>query len=384
MLLKNAGFLTLVACGAVSLNACGSSSDSTGSAGAGAASAGGAGGSDDGCALCSHPPDLTPGAPDGDGPGQTFAVKNLDLGGDGSDPNHWKVLGYDLDGRKSNTNSTDHCKLVGVGTPAFIKTDGNNGIDNSFGANILSALPSETQSKVDDAIMKGEFTILIQIDKLGAKTDYLNLPAALYAGAARMEADAGVDAGSIPPTWSGTDEWPVSCELLQSCLVSETPQLPVNSSKVQFLNSYVKAGTWVSGTKGDGILGLSLSVAGYALNLTIHRAIISAKLGTETPVATSGSNGIVAGILKTEEVLGSLQQVAGKLNSNFCQGEALASFVDQVKGASDIMVDGTQDPTKTCDGISIGLGFNLGAAKVGKVLDKATPGGDPCADAAPN
>ena len=30
----------------------------------------------------------------------------------------------------------------------------------------------------------------------------------------------------------------------------------------------------------------------------------------------------------------------------------------QIEQASDILTDGTQDPTQTCDGISIGLGFD--------------------------
>ena len=40
-------------------------------------------------------------------------------------------------------------------------------------------------------------------------------------------------------------------------------------------------------------------------------------------------------------------------------------IIEQVKRASDIMVDGTQDPTKTCDGISVGLGFEAQAGALG-------------------
>jgi hypothetical protein len=166
---------------------------------------------------------------------------------------------------------------------------------------------------------------------------------------------------------------------MQICNDTGTPQLPTNTPKVVFANSYVAGGTWVSGVKGQGTIQLALSVAGYTLNLTVHSAVISAKLGTETPVPTTATGGVVAGILKTDEVLSSLQQMAGKLNSSFCSGDALQSFENQVTAASDIMIDGTQDPNSTCNGISIGMGFTASAAKLGKVLDKAPKAADPCA-----
>lgn len=379
MLLRNVGYLGLVAGVTIFAAACGSSSDAGGGAGAGTGGTAGGGGSSGGanaCADCVHPPDPKAGATEGDGTGQVFAIKTLDLGGDPQEvPDHWKDLGYDLDGKKSTPATTDDCKLA-ANTPNHIREDGKNGIDNSFGRNILPQLPSGPQAKVNDALKAGDFTILISVDKLGSKTDYIKLPAALFAAGARTGADP--DAGSIAPKWDGTDEWPILCELMQSCETTGTPQYPTNTSKILFPNSYVSGGTWVSGAKGEGTLQLALSVAGYSLNLTVHGALITSKLGTETPVPTTGTSGVVAGILKTTEVLESLQKVAGKLSSSYCSGDTLQSFLDQVLSASDILVDGTQDPTKDCDGISIGLGFESGAAKIGKVLDKAAPAPDPC------
>ena len=44
------------------------------------------------------------------------------------------------------------------------------------------------------------------------------------------------------------------------------------------------------------------------------------------------------------------------------------------------MADGTNgDPTKTCDGISVGLGFEGLAIKLGDIAPKADPPADPCA-----
>jgi hypothetical protein len=37
------------------------------------------------------------------------------------------------------------------------------------------------------------------------------------------------------------------------------------------------------------------------------------------------------------------------------------------------MTDGTQDPTKVCDGISVGLGFDMKPAQIGVVAPPAAP-----------
>jgi hypothetical protein len=41
--------------------------------------------------------------------------------------------------------------------------------------------------------------------------------------------------------------------------------------------------------------------------------------------------------------------------------------------ASDILQDGTQDPTKTCDGITIGLGFEADAVLLGPAVPPPPP-----------
>ena len=54
--------------------------------------------------------------------------------------------------------------------------------------------------------------------------------------------------------------------------------------------------------------------------------------------------------------------------------EASRKGYDQIRQASDIMADGTQDPNSVCNGISVGLGFNMLFAGLG---DIAPPAPDP-------
>jgi hypothetical protein len=50
----------------------------------------------------------------------------------------------------------------------------------------------------------------------------------------------------------------------------------------------------------------------------------------------------------------------------------------QIAQSSDIMHDGTQDPTQPCDAISIGLGFDATQAQLGTEVVTAVPP-PPCA-----
>jgi hypothetical protein len=50
----------------------------------------------------------------------------------------------------------------------------------------------------------------------------------------------------------------------------------------------------------------------------------------------------------------------------------------QIAQASDILQDGTQDPTLPCDGISIGLGFDAVLDQLGPMVAPKPPPPNPC------
>jgi hypothetical protein len=301
----------------------------------------------------------------GDGPTSvTFAVSKLYLGdiardGTPDKSNGWKKFGFDIDGKISTKDSTDLCKTNSGGTKSSVYPDGDDGIDNSFGRNILPiilGLASDASSKINDSILKGTFTLMLDVDKLGTSADYNPLTTRLYAGA-----DLG-----MAPKFDGSDKWPVRPELL-------TNPTDIKSSKVQFPSSYVTGNTWVSGSKGD--VTLSLSIQGYTLNLTIGSAQIAMQLD---PTHKKVTNGTIAGVLETEVLTTELKKVAGGFNASLCSGSTIDSIITQIKQASDIMKDGSQDAAKTCDGISIGLGFDGDVVQIGAIAPASMPGTDPC------
>ncbi|MBI4951018.1 MAG: hypothetical protein HY908_03225 [Myxococcales bacterium] len=311
-----------------------------------------------------QPPAVSSTAVDGDGLGITFAVDQLFLGD--TDRNGsplttaWRQFGYNLDQIISDGTGAYECKPFGGAAPSTVHQDGDQGTDNSFGKNILPiilGLSPTASSEINASIQEGKFTIMLDIADIGDKPDYKNLLTNLYGGG---------DLGAVP-LWDGSDAWPVYQELLVN------PNDITQGSKVKFTSSYVSGGTWVSGTPGT--LDLTIAVAGYQLTLSINKAVISMDVPSDLSEAT---NGVIAGVLNTEDLIDQLRSIAGSFSTSLCQGTTFDSLADQLRATSDIMDDGSQNTASTCNGISIGLGFTAKPVTLGAVLPPAQPGTDPC------
>ncbi|EYF07884.1 hypothetical protein [Chondromyces apiculatus] len=302
----------------------------------------------------------------GDGEGKVYAVDKLFLGESdrtgAKKDDAWKEYGFNLDGKISDAGSTDLCQPFGTATPSLVYTDGNEGIDNSFGKNVLNIITAAEPNaslEVSNSISEGDFTIILQLDGLGADASYNPLTARLFVGASLGAA----------PAWDGNDEWPLVREFLND------PTDPT-SSKVVFSDSYVADNTWVSGK--NATLNLSIAVAGFNINLPIQNAVIAMDLSADH---TGATNGTIAGVLPTEQLITELKKVIGAIQESLCSGTAAETIFNQIRQASDVLQDGTQDPSKTCDGISIGIGFSAKHIKLGPVAEPAAPAENPCEEA---
>lgn len=311
------------------------------------------------------PPAPPPEKP-GDGAGVVFAVDKLFLGETNRDGtlnkvNGWKQYGYNLDGKVSSLESKDLCKPSAGAAPNTVYPDGEQGIDNSFGKNILPILlglvPAPSTS-VNESIAEGTFTVMLSMEKLGADASYNPLTTRLYAGA---------DLGQAP-VWDGTDLWPVRPELLEN-------PADITSSKVVFPQSYLVDNTWVSGTKGT--VDLNLSVSGYAINLSITSAVLTMELD---PGHKGAVNGTIAGVLETEALIEELKKVAGGFQPSLCEGSAIEGIITLIRQSSDILKDGSQNPSLPCDGVSVGIGFTAKQVQLGAIAPPSEPQPDPCAE----
>jgi hypothetical protein len=124
----------------------------------------------------------------------------------------------------------------------------------------------------------------------------------------------------------------------------------------------------VTGTTFDSgknqTFALTLPVGSVNMHLMLQAAEVTMTLSADRKSATGG---MLGGVVNTAALVTEMKKVVYALQPSLCSSAVLTNLITAVQQASDILTDGTQDPTKTCDGISIGLGFEMVDATRGGV-----------------
>lgn len=348
--------LAVVACLAVgaSVEACGGTADGGGtfppdSGGGGVVFEGGGGeaGGPDAATIYDEPLSVF----------GTYAVRTVFLGetnrSGAATKDAWKDYGLNLDGIVSSKTANGECKLQ-AGADSSKREDGKQGIDNSFGRTVLGFIlglvptPSKT---ANDEIAKGARTMMLNL-----------LPPAATPARFGLLAAAST---ATPPAFTGTDVRAVSAGSVgaggpaDALSMSTTPAM--------------KGSVVYSGIAG-GTFYLELPLQGATWRIPVRHARVTMDI---SPDGVRGNNGTLSGIVPTEELVTEMGRIAGRISTQLCGGSTLDTIKQTIRQASDILIDGPQDPTKSCDGISIGIGFE--AVKVtapGVQADPPPP--DPC------
>jgi hypothetical protein len=336
----------------LSFAACSSSSSTPADAGSNDATTGG-----DGAAEAAVPDgggvDAPAEAEADSGPGAPAVGMKKFFGGD-TDRNGtasataWKSFGRDIDGKTTDKTSVDVCKpAAGAGLDGQV--DGDNGIDNAFGARIVPIIQTFVQGYSDEmnkALAGSTFNFL-------ARTD---ATAAFYSGSTLLG-----------PKFDGTDAWPVTFD--------SVAQSDVNQPKVRFPQAATNGQVWSSGdASGPAVITFPL-FPGFGMPLKANKLQVTMTLAADGKTA---SGGIISGVLPTADLIAVFRQYAPLISSSFCSGSAMDSIAQQIQQASDILSDGTQDPNKDCDGISFGFGFDGVLVSLGKVAGALNPPANLC------
>jgi hypothetical protein len=316
-----------------------------------------------------------------------YAVSKVYLGSsnrDGSPDSGgtaWQKFGYNLDNLVTTRASTDVCTLT-MGAGKDYQVDGQDGIDNSFGENILPVITStagDVETTLNNTIKNGHFTLMNYVTGLDDSTTTqtaTGLTGVLLSGTDYTH----LDAGAIPSPWTPSLNWPVAPELLtcgpSSCSASNNP---VSAAKVKFNSAYVNNGTFVNGNPSD--VQLTLDISGQILSITAHAAILTFKQAGAGMV----TNGTIAGVLDPQELVTAVHGVAGHLTTSLCSQSAFQSIQDTILQAADIVNNGgtiSNSAGVACNAISIGLGFDaVEIAAPSTIAPPTPPAADPCADA---
>jgi hypothetical protein len=364
------------------------------------------GGSSDTCANAANDCIVQPPAPSSGSPtsaSHNYAVHTLYLGDTDrtgvTNSAAWKAYGYNLDNLVTAKTSTDVCTLA-AGASKVTQIDGNGGIDNSFGENILpiviTTAGSDAASKINQSIADGSFTIMTYVtgfdDSASNTTSATGLTGLLLAGGSYAAAH---DGGA--PTWDTTTNWPIVPTIMNGCSATTgcgagctygsaagaCSVNPLTAATITFPTAYQAGGTFVNGSPST--LALNLSIGGQSLSINVHSALIT----FEPKAPGSVTDGTIAGVLITTELVSALQSVAGNISTSLCSGSAFQSIAQQIEQASDIVIDTSSGAVSNsagpmCNGISIGLGFEgteIAAPTSSDIEAVSAAAPNPCADA---
>src|SRR5690606_25187292 len=121
----------------------------------------------------------------------------------------WRSYGYDLDGQITNVTDQSSPDLSRVcqrvqGARPSIHQDGDEGVDNAFGKEILGLLASAVQNpsrSVTDGIQAGDFTIMLKVVGLTDEPEQTNtaLSGTVLVGGAFS------DDPNVRPTFAATE-----------------------------------------------------------------------------------------------------------------------------------------------------------------------------------
>jgi hypothetical protein len=311
-----------------------------------------------------------------------YAMSKLYLGnytraGQKDATNAWTNFGYNLDGLVTLRTSTDVCTLM-AGAAKDVQVDGTDGIDNSFGANILPIVTSfgDLDLTVNTSITQGHFTLMTYVtglDDSNPTQTATGLSGVLLPGADYTLLNAA------PPAFNLTTNWPVDPTNLACGPGSCAGMDPVTNARVKFPMAYVTSGTFVGGTPSD--VQLSLDIGGQALELTVHSAVVT----FQVPSPGKVTNGTIAGVIKPSELLSAFQGVAGNISRSLCSAAAFQSIASAIEQAADIILNPDASITNSaqtpCSGISIGLGFDATEIAPPTVIaPPPAPSPNPCAN----
>lgn len=280
--------------------------------------------------------------------------------GGAASPSAWKAFGHDIDGKVTDKNSTDVC-IPAAGGGSQTKVDGNGGIDNAFGANVVPIIQSAASlpllsAPASAAVANGTGRApMLVVSGLGQ-----GAVASLPAGYSQ-----GMPLGAVA-AFDGNDLWPVSSQFVQGGDATK-PLALLGAGPV------AAGGEWDTG-RTDVKAMLAFPAGGLYWTVPLGHVRIT---GTFSPDRSRILDGNLSAVIDTEAFVQEFKKYAGSISLSLCSGSTIDGISHQFRQVSDILQDGTQDPTKPCNAISLGLGFEATAVKLGPVVNDPVPP-NPC------
>lgn len=310
----------------------------------------------------------------------TLALSSMRLGSlnrNGEiDPNAWKDIGMDLDGRctGADTCAGEDSPMSCTPTVPQVPVDGNYCRDNTFGRlEYQAALIPEVAKKYglsDDAfncaLCVGHYNFLIRLTNYNGLADDESVRVDLYPSPGLEKT---LPWNCADPTWTKRPcftadmPWTVQSDVLTQ--QRGGPELP--DSVLFDDQAYVRQGTIVATLPDDTLFwfpGYKALVVAYPVR--IQKGIVTGKVVRGADGTWRIEDGVIAGRVRGTDVVKGFRLIG------FCESDPNYKLMTEfVEKNLDISGDGTLDPNVTCDAMSVGLAFQAQQATAGKVAKVA-------------
>ncbi|MFI5301362.1 MAG: hypothetical protein ACHREM_25025 [Polyangiales bacterium] len=323
-------------------------------------------------------PGSAPIAPDAGAPSNRqsrwFVIGNVNPGrsADGSLKCGWTSVALDLDHRATDpyepASATASCARAS-GAPSNTLLDGVGGVDDNFVEQVLPVI-NGLDYCFDSSMSSGDAAMLLRLDA-AANDDATQVGGAVFL--AHRDPSA-LDGGA-------SQAWRVDARSLAD---GATLSRPIAT----FSAGYVRDGVWVSGeATGRAMLPLMIQPSFWKCDPTSPLSEADLPIARTQLVVhlnpVDGSQSIVAGVMPSAELAAAL---IPSLIGDVCLSDSLRqSAIETFSQAADTVLAAPDlnDPSVTCDSISLGLGFTIQAIDAPTAVVPApviaTPAG--CGDA---
>jgi len=294
---------------------------------------------------------------------RTFAVSFFRLGFTTRDGENisdaWKQYGFNLDGvcttGDDSQTSKNTCQRA-PGSSGDVLTDGDNCIDNNFGAQLVTlikAVDPQAETKIADGIKTGALTLAFRIRDIAETGEDDHAPAELFAAKA-ASGTANLDGTDV----FDVDTISVAGGDLGKPLATLTGTIKVENGKR----------VWYGTADSLGLPAVFISGASGSIPIR----------GARVSIDLDGTRGTIAGAAPIPEVQ---TVVAGVLRQQkMCPGSLLYdNILKNIERAADMPETLPHDTSKLCAALSLGLGVEVVRGSIGKVVPTGKPKPDPCA-----
>jgi hypothetical protein len=265
-------------------------------------------------------------------------------------PNAWVDWGFDIDGLcTGDTQSTQsgtciHAPEIG---PEQVR-DGKGCRYNNFGSQIVPQLNIYNDKFENDTntgmTTTGSPVLMFELDDLADGADDPYVPGKLFLLEKTPE--------KAPPAWDGTDS--------RAVLPRSVSGGDIKTALVTFPKGYLRGNVWVSGDPQSFQTAIPLGASGELMPMDVVHTVISMKLNDAHANAIDGT-GVMAGAIPTTSLEAFLKPFL-LTQTTFCPATSQYDiFMKKVVTYADVVVaaPSLQDASKSCDGVSFGIGFNM-------------------------